>query len=52
MLDTAQRLATVFYPNADMDQKAIAARVLLNDLLLVNGMKPLEFTLSLPKGRE
>ena len=48
-LDTAQKLVDVFYPSADADQKAIGARILLNNLLQVNGIEQLDFILSLPK---
>ena len=50
VLDTAKKLADVIYPSADADQKAIGARIFLNDLLEVNGIEQFSFILSLPQG--
>lgn len=48
-LDTAKRLVDVLYPSVNADQKAIGSRIILNNLLQVNGIEQLDFILSLPQ---
>ena len=50
-LDTAKKLVDVLCPSADADQKAISARIFLNDLLRLNAVEQIEFIVSLPQGR-
>jgi len=48
-LDTAKKLVDLLNPSVDADQKAIGARIILNNLLQVNGIEQLDFILSLPQ---